>query len=309
MRIAVSGAGGFVGRHLSRELARSGHEVIGVGLEPDLALPSLSQYLSADLTRGWPEAALRDVDAVIHLAALAAVGPSFSAPQHYLEANSAPVTQLGQALLAGSASPRVLLVSTAALYAPGVGLSETSPVRPTSPYAVSKLVGEDLAAYYRTRGLDVRIVRPFNHVGPDQGPGFLLPDLIAGVRRAVATGEPLRTGDLSTRRDYTDVRDVARAYRLLIEAESAPPLLNICSGVSISGAEMLHAVVSHLGIEPIPTEVDPGRLRPGDPREISGDASAAAAALGWEPRISFARTVGETVAAADPRLAEQPQLP
>jgi GDP-4-dehydro-6-deoxy-D-mannose reductase len=169
---------------------------------------------------------------------------------------------------------------------------------------VSKLLTELQATYYRRRGLDIVTMRPFNHIGPGQGPGFLLPDLAAGVEVATASTAPLRVGNLDTRRDYTDVRDVVRAYRLAVEAdELAVPLLNVCSGHSVSGREILNQVVAALELDMPALEVDTARLRPEDPEEISGDNALIRKTLRWAPEIDLATTVRDFVAGAIPDAA------
>jgi GDP-4-dehydro-6-deoxy-D-mannose reductase len=287
----VSGVNGFVGVHLTHDLVEHGHEVIGLGngpVAPEVDA-ALLQYQDQDLTQLWPR---ETADAVVHLAGLSAVGPSFDDPQGYLEGNSAPVTHLCEGLLREGRSPRVIVVSSGALYAPGVGVSESSPTQPSSPYAVSKLLVETQCAYYRRRGLDITVMRPFNHIGPGQQPGFLLPDLIAGVLSGAFTA-----GDLTTRRDYTDVRDVARAYRLAVEAERVDvPVFNVCSAVSVSGQTMLELVARELGVDVPVITVDRARLRPDDPEEIRGDNSLIAQVLGWRPTIELETTVRDTVA-------------
>jgi len=291
VRVAVSGVNGFVGVHLTHELVEHGHEVIGLGkgpVTPEVA-DALVDYKDQDLAQLWPR---ETADAVVHLAGLSAVGPSFDDPQGYLQGNSAPVTHLCEGLLRGGRSPRVIVVSSGALYAPGVGVSESSPTRPSSPYAVSKILVETQCAYYRRRGLDITVMRPFNHMGPGQQPGFLLPDLIAGVASGACT-----VGDLTTKRDYTDVRDVARAYRLAVEADRIDvPVLNVCSGVSVSGQRMLELVARELGVDVPEVTVDPARLRPDDPPEIRGDNALIATVLGWRPEIPLESTVRDTVA-------------
>jgi GDP-4-dehydro-6-deoxy-D-mannose reductase len=291
VRVAVSGVNGFVGQHLVRELVSHGHEVLGTSngpVEPTIQ-DALAAYSDQDLTVAWPAL---EVDAVVHLAGLSAVGPSFEDPQSYIHGNSAPVTQLGEHLLRTERPVRVVVVSTGAVYAPGAALGEDSPTQPSSPYAVSKLLVETQCAYYRRRGVDVTVMRPFNHVGPGQQPGFLLPDLIAGLARGSLT-----VGNLDTRRDYTDVRDVVRAYRLSVEADrSDTGLFNVCSARSVSGRSLLRLVVSELGIEEPQVLVDSSRLRPDDPTEIRGDNSLIGEVLGWRPEIDLKTTVRDTVA-------------
>lgn len=296
MRVVVSGVNGFVGGYVARELVEHGHDVVGLGRSapPDDLAALLAEHVTGDLVESWPDIVC---DAVIHLAALSAVGPSFTAPQRYLAANTAPLTNLGELMVARGSSARVLVISTGAVYAPGIGLAESAATSPSSPYAVSKLFSETQCAYYRRRGLDMVVMRPFNHIGPAQGKGFLLPDLVAGVRTAHDLGQPLRVGNLETRRDYTDVRDVARAYRLAIEAETVSvPVLNVCSGSSVSGRSMLEAVAKEIGIPTPRTEIDPERVRPSDPAEIRGDSSLIRETLGWTPAVDLTTTVRDVVA-------------
>lgn len=294
MRVAVTGAAGFVGTHLTAELQAHGHEVVGIGREK--ASERCDSWVSADLAEQWPSTELGELDAVVHLAALAAVGPSFADPQRYYIANSAPLTHLAEALLESTARQRIVNVSTGAVYRPGTGLTETSETSLASPYVISKLLGEMQAGYYRGRGLDIVTVRPFNHVGPGQSSDFLLPDLWQGVSRGAVVA-----GDLTTRRDYTDVRDVVRAYRLLVEAPTLDrDVYNVCSGTTASGEEILALLLQSAGLETttVSVTVDPDRIRPGDPRSISGSAEALRASVGWAPEIPLAQTVADFVRAA-----------
>ncbi len=297
MKVAVTGVAGFVGPHLVRELTGHGHCVIGMGLGPvgeDVGL--LSDYVAVDLRDHWPSV---DCDAVVHLAALSAVGPSFNEPQRYIESNSAPMTRLGEALLSMNEKVRVIVVSTGGVYhtSGNQSLDESSPINPSSPYIVSKILTEAQSAYYRQRGLDILVMRPFNHIGPGQGPGFLLPDLVRGVTHWMQTGEAVRVGNLATRRDYTDVRDVVRAYRLALEVpQVTAPVLNVSSGKSVSGQELLDIVADNLtdGRRP-EIEVDQAKLRPGDPDEVRGNNTAIREALGWQPSIDLLQTVRDVV--------------
>ena len=166
----------------------------------------------------------------------------------------------------------------------------------SSPYAVSKVLVENQLAYYRGRGLDTVVARPFNHSGPGQGPGFLIPDLIRRVTDS-SSEDVLSVGSLSTRRDYTDVRDVARAYLSLITAPSlSHDIYNVASGTTRSGREILAAVSVALG-RPVPeTRVDPSLVRPNDPASITGDATRLRAETGWAPDIAFEQMIADSVA-------------
>ncbi len=303
--LAITGANGFVGTHLATLAHRDGHRVIGIGREsepsPELAA-SLDQYLAADLYATWP--VTEPVDAIVHLAGLAAVGPSFREPQRYIEINSGIMTRMCETLLAQHQSPRIVVVSSGAVYAPPTDttpVSEDSPLSYTSPYAVAKILVENQARYYATRGLDTIIARPFNHIGPGQGPGFIVPDLTTALR-TLPHGEPLPVGNLNTARDYTDVRDVAAAYLTLAFAPTHQhDTYNIATGTPHTGHDVLKAITDALRQPLPPTTVDETRLRPNDPPTITGDATRLHTEHGWAPKIAWSRSVSEHVTGTDER--------
>ncbi|KQY55568.1 NAD-dependent epimerase/dehydratase family protein [Nocardioides sp. Root140] len=293
----VTGVNGFVGPHLVRELRAHGYDVVGLSQEPgprtELAT-DLADYLAVDLVAGPPS--LPDVDAVVHLAGLSAVGPSFEDPQGYITANTAMTTSLCAALQERGSRARVLVVSTGAVYDPAqsMPIDERGRTTPTSPYVVSKLAVESIAAYYARRGLSTVVGRPFNHVGPGQGSGFLVPDLFTAVAHARDTGAAVPVGNLATSRDYTDVRDVAAAYRLLLEADVEPgSVFNVCSGRAVSGEILLKLVTELLGSPSVRVELDTDRVRPNDPPLVEGDPSALRRATGWTATRSLESTLAD----------------
>jgi GDP-4-dehydro-6-deoxy-D-mannose reductase len=307
MNILVTGANGFVGHHLVKELAENNIHVIAAGgpesIIPDSTASYTSDYVGLDLTQkdAVEKLAKYDVDGIIHLAGLAAVGPSFDNPQKYINTNSAMVTNLCEHYVKAARRPRVLLVSSGAIYDSfqDMPITENSLLGFNSPYAVSKVLNENQAAYYRKRGLDVVVARPFNHVGPGQLPGFLVPDLIQQLQAAKENGKPLKVGNLATKRDYTDVRDVASAYRLLIST----PILhatvyNVCSGVSRAGSDILVALQKLIGAEGIAVEVDQSKIRPNDPMDIYGDARQLQEDTGWKQQYSFEQTLVDIIKAS-----------
>ncbi len=299
-RLVVTGVNGFVGQHLARQAAGDGWSVHGISTQPSPA-PAIAEFLDgyagADLRQQWPASTPTDAT-VVHLAGLAAVGPSFDDPQAYLTGNSAMVTNLGEALLKAGTSGRIIGVSTGAVYASspeGSVHDETSPIAFNSPYAVSKILVENQLAYYRGRGLDTVVARPFNHFGPGQGRGFLIPDLIARLRE-LPEGQPLEVGNLTTRRDYTDVRDITRAYLALANADTLQhDLYNIATGTARSGSEALSTVAQALGRRSPELSVDTSRLRPADPVSIAGSSHRLQAETGWIPTMSFEQTVHDTI--------------
>jgi GDP-4-dehydro-6-deoxy-D-mannose reductase len=299
-RLVVTGVNGFVGQHLAKQAAGDGWSVHGISTQPAPA-PGIAEHLDGyagvDLRQQWPASAPTDAT-VVHLAGLAAVGPSFDDPQAYIAGNSAMVTNLGEALLRAGSTGRIIGVSTGAVYASspeGSVHDETSPVAFNSPYAVSKILVEHQLAYYRGRGLDTVVARPFNHFGPGQGRGFLIPDLIARLRE-LPDGQPLEVGNLDTRRDYTDVRDIARAYLALAEADTLHhDLYNIATGETRAGMSVVRMVCAAMG-RPVPeTRIDPSKARPNDPLSITGDPTRIKLELSWAPRRSFTNSVDNLI--------------
>lgn len=293
MRLAITGVDGFVGRHVAATAAERGHEVVGISRSGGADVPGVAEFVTGDLTNAWPR--VPEVDAIIHLAGLAAVGPSFDEPLRYLDANVAMVVHLCDALLSEGSRARVVTASTGALYAPSDSpIDESAAPSFSSPYAVSKAAVENMLTYYGGRGVDSVIARPFNHIGPGQGPGFLVPDLL-GRLRDLPEGQPLQVGNLDAERDYTDVRDVALAYLQLAEAPApAHRLYNIASGKSRSGHEVLATICDALGRPVPPIEVTSSR--PVDVPRVVGDASRIRRDVGWEPRYSFAQSIADAAA-------------
>lgn len=295
--VAVTGVNGFVGKHLARELAGNDIEVVGIGQEDhvhDEIADVVERYHKANLAEVWPIKG--KIDAVIHLAGLAAVGPSFERPQDYINLNSAIVTEMAEYYLrSGSISPRFVVVSSGAIYSPDqdMPLTEDSATGVNSPYVVSKLLVELQCAYYRTRGLDFVVARPFNHIGPGQLGGFLVPDMIDQLREA---GDEIMVGNISTRRDYTDVRDVVSAYRELATATSLDhDTYNVCSGVSVAGKDIVDALKKIIGKSDVNVVVDESRVRPNDPANIVGDSSRLQADTGWATTIPLQQTLEDCV--------------
>ncbi|GAA4348569.1 NAD-dependent epimerase/dehydratase family protein [Microbacterium rhizosphaerae] len=302
-RLVITGVDGFVGRHLAHAAADAGLDVFGIARAPisDAALlPWLGGHAAVDLRSEWPREAPLD-EPIVHLAGLAAVGPSFDHPQRYISSNSAMVTKMCEALLRAGTAPRVVVVSSGAVYAPNDEdplRAETDPVAFTSPYVVSKVLVENQVAYYRRRGLDIVVARPFNHIGPGQSSGFLVPDLLVRLK-SLGDSDVLRVGNLATRRDYTDVRDVVRAYLSLASALTLDhDVYNVASGVSRSGEEILEMLCACLAIATPRLITEDEKIRATDPAIIVGRAERIAADVGWHPTIPFAQTIADAVSAS-----------
>lgn len=295
--VTVTGWDGFVGRHLVRELHARGVRVIGIALDPLLVEDGPDEVVCTDLTADVPAEAMGDV--VIHLAGLAAVRPSYDDPQRYLCGNTAMVTRLGEAILESRRPVRLLLASTGLVYGGDPesprGFAETAALRPRSPYAVSKIAVEFQGEYYRSLGVETIATRSFNTLGPGQGGGYLLPDLVAAM-----LGHPedatLLTGRLDTVRDYTDVREVVRAYAMLaLSPAHRFRVYNVASGRAVSGMQMLAEVCRVLGRRVPSTRLDPARTRTAGVAVAVGDATRLRDEFGWEPSIPLARSVQDFI--------------
>ena len=290
MRALITGGGGFVGHHLSALLERSGDEVEICDLETDITdLDSIS-------------ARIKDVqpDAIYHLAALAHVGDSWLDPSKVLTVN---VVGTGNVLAAARRhvpDATVLAISSAEVYGivtPNeLPLSEVSEVRPASPYAASKAAAEQVALQAaRGFGQRVLVARPFNHVGPGQAPAFAVPALAKRIVDAQAAGATtLTVGTLTTRRDFTDVRDVVVAYRLLVEKGAAGEVYNVASGVDVSIAEIAESLLTLAGAD-LEFVEDPALIRPVDVPVLRGDAGRLREATGWSPRIPLEATLADVL--------------
>jgi len=300
-KVVISGINGFVGHHLTRELHESGVAVIGIGLDKEVdhdIADIIHEYHQADLTKEWPN--LPNVKAVIHLAGLAAVGPSFDNPQLYINVNSSMVTNICEYYMQQTVKPRIVIVSSGAIYSSNqpMPISEAGEIGFSSPYAVSKILTENQVTYYRNRGLDCVVARPFNHIGPGQKQGFILPDFYSRLSSLEDGEQTISIGNIETRRDYTDVRDIARAYgKLALAPTLQHGIYNICSGVSLSGVEIFNELKAAMKLPGVGYEIDPTLVRPTDAKDIVGDASLLKDKLDWQPRINIHQTVIDFVKA------------
>lgn len=303
--ILITGINGFVGKHLAHELQSQGHQVIGVSREPAIhpALANkVSAYYSCDITNA-PSVArlpLETIDAVINLAGLAKVGDSYDNPELYHKVNVEVLLVIGNRLLDIGSKARLLAISTGAVYssAQPMPLSEDSKlIEAGSPYALSKIAMEQEAERLNKAGLDCVVARPFNHIGPGQEGGFLVPDIYHKIAQGnSAGGNSIRVGDLSTKRDYTDVRDVVRAYVALVTTPKLQHLTyNVCSGRSISGQTILERILSECSKQNLRIEQDPALIRPNDPKDLYGSNDRLRQATGWTPTIPLNQTIHDYI--------------
>jgi GDP-4-dehydro-6-deoxy-D-mannose reductase len=302
MKALVTGAGGFVGHHLERHLLESGDEVTGTDRSTD-GLDVLDAPALLDLFRRvQPEV-------VYHLAGASDVGGSWQTPQATFRANAeGTLNVLWAAREAGT--ERVLTIGSADVYgkvsAQDLPISEDLPLQPVSPYAASK-VAADYVALQAHLGYDQHVVRarPFNHLGPGLTVRFVAPALAGRVADNERKGEKVvRVGNLSPKRDFTDVRDVVRAYRLLVERGHAGQVYNVCSGTAIAVQELAEQFISMATI-PMTLEADPDLQRPVDIPVLLGDNSRIVADTGWTPEIPLHQTLEDLLNDRRRRLGDE----
>lgn len=301
-KVLVTGANGFVGQHLVKELADNGMTVVGVGGQTGASgkSPYISEYVVLDLNDAEAVSKIdfTDIDGVVHLAALVTVSGSFNNPMNYVTTNVGMETNLFEAAIAQNAKPKFLIISSGTLYDPKAPppMTEQSSTIPNSPYAVSKIGQEKMALYYGLRGFTSIIARPFNHIGPGQNPGLLVPDMAQQIIECEqGKRSEISVGNLNSERDYTDVRDIVRAYRLLLEKGEASEIYNICSGRPVSGNDIVDGLLKAADSK-APLVEDPARMRPADNPVLYGDSSKLRQATGWEPVIPLETTLTDVIA-------------
>jgi GDP-4-dehydro-6-deoxy-D-mannose reductase len=291
VRTFVTGASGFVGTWLTRHLEACGDEVYPLRDEFDIAD---EEAVGREAARAAPEV-------IYHLAGLTHVGRSWEAPAETFRVNALGTLVLLEVARKLVPPPRVILVSSAEVYgiAGGGPLDEDTPLRPVTPYAASKVAAEfaGLQAFLG-RGLEVVRVRPFNHVGPGQGDSFVVAALARRVVEAERAGSgEVRVGDLTPARDFTDVRDVVRAYRLLAELGVGGEVYNVCSGVAVPISTVFAEIVA-LANRPLAPVADSQLMRPVDLPVLTGDGSRLAALTGWKPEIPLRQTLVDVLRAS-----------
>ncbi len=285
VRALITGASGFVGNHLVAHLREQGDHT----LCPDTDITDREALIAA-FDRLRPEV-------VYHLAAQADVGGSWDHPVETMKVNvEGTMNVLDAARLAGAT--RVLAVNSADVYGvvdeSELPLSESSEIRPASPYAASKAAAEMLCIQAtRGYGLDVIRARSFNHLGPGQSDRFVASAIAHRiVDNEVGGDRSVKIGNLAARRDFTDVRDVVRAYRLLVLSGRAGEVYNVCSGVDRSIREIAEMLVG-LADNQMSLEPDPDLMRPVDLLVVRGDNSKLREATGWEPLIQIENTLSD----------------
>ena len=292
MRSLITGGRGFVGTWLADHLRSCGDDVVQIDQEVEITDPTA---LLAAVKDAAP-------DAIYHLAAMTHVGQSWDEPLRVLEVNVLGTGALLAAARECGTDPRVLVTSSAEVYGAvtdpaQLPLTEESPTAPLTPYAASKLAGEALCAQaWLGHGQQVITVRPFNHIGPGQSPNFAVSALAKRIVDADRSGaSEIPVGNLTARRDFTDVRDVVRSYRLLVESGAPGGIYNVCSGRDVAIQEIADRLLAQAG-SAVRLVQDPSLMRPVEVPVLRGDPGRLTAATGWEPELTLDRTLADVLA-------------
>lgn len=317
MRVLITGISGFVGRHLERHCADCGDAVAGVARRP-LDRPdsdSRSRILQADLRDRAAARAALDVsrpEVIYHLAAQSNVPEAWADPGATIANNLVAEANVLQSLVdLGLTGTVVVAVGSSECYGrirpEDNPVSEAAPLRPVNPYGVSK-AAQDLLGYqyHASHGLRVIRMRPFNHIGPGQSDAFVVPAFARQIAEIeLGRREPtMRVGNLDAVRDFTDVRDVVRGYRLAAERATPGEAYNIGSGAGVAVRAILDELLA-LAATAIATETSEELLRPSDQPRVVSDSTKFRAATGWAPQLSLRASLKDTLTWWRQRLAPE----
>jgi len=304
MRVLVTGANGFVGRHLAAELNAQGHTALAFDVGPVAPESPMKEGATGDIAApAAVKAAVRrlEPDACVHLAGCAFVPAGASAPQLVLSINLMGTVHVLEAFRECNPRARLLVISSAQVYGsrarPGP-LTEDDALEPDNLYGISKSAADQVGRLYATQyGMDVMTARPYNHIGPGQSPQFVVASFAHQLREFQrGAAKELRTGNLESRRDFTDVRDVARAYRLLLEKGRPGQAYNIASGNELGIGEILERMCAIAGVHP-PVIRDESLFRVDHFNPLL-DITRLRKDTGWEPLIPLERTLRDILNAS-----------
>ena len=291
-RVLIFGAGGFVGSYLCKEFLNNGYKVSGTDKGEGSALPSEVDFYKTDLMQADEVKKLIgqiQPDIIVNLAAISSVGASWNMPQTTMAINVIGALNIMEAARKSEQKPRILFVGSSEEYVISENpLDENTQLNANNPYGISKVTQEQLAKLYREQyGLKIYCVRPFNHTGIGQRDTFVLPSFCKQVAEIDKSGKDgkIQVGNLKVKRDFSHVKDVVRAYRMIVESDNCNQIYNVGSGNAYSLEDMLTYIIG-LSDQNIEIEVDQNRNRPTDQPVICCDRSLIGKELGWEPQYN-----------------------
>lgn len=290
--VLIFGIGGFVGPYLAQEFLDAGYSVSGSDIIDSAVLPPDVTFYKTNLLESEAvEMVLSESkpDIVVNLAAISSVGQSWKIPQQTIEVNVIGTLNVLEAVKNQHSIARVLLVGSSEEYdISNMAMSEKQPIRANNPYGISKVTQEKFASIYKEQyGVKIYYVRPFNHTGVGQKDSFVLPSFCKQVAEIEKTGKggTIKVGNLEAKRDFSHVKDIVRAYRMVVESEDNDIVFNIGSGEAHSLKSLLEYILSLSSVK-IDVKVDSDRFRPIDNPFICCDNSFIKRELGWKPKYS-----------------------
>lgn len=296
-RVLIFGAAGFVGKYLADEFTNNGYRVYGSDKLHAESLSGFLEYSAADILDAKEVCKVVvqfKPNYIVNLAAISSVGMSWKMPQLTLEVNVMGALNILEAARKLDQFSKVMFIGSSEEYAPSeIPINEEMPLNANNPYGISKMAQERFAEIYRERyGMKIYCVRPFNHTGVGQRDTFVLPSFCKQVAEIERKGIPgiIKVGNLDAFRDFSDVRDIVKAYRLIVESDDCSKVYNVGSGVAYSLKELLNYIVS-LSSQEVKVEIDKSRFRPVDNKMICCDNSLIYKELGWEPTYSIKDTL------------------
>jgi GDP-4-dehydro-6-deoxy-D-mannose reductase len=294
-RALVLGATGFAGRHFLDSAPAAGLEVVAAARREGAADLVCDLLDPASLRNALAES---EPEVVVNLAAAASVGRSWDDPEATQAVNATGAANLLDAVAAVAPRAHVLCVSSGEVYGAvaesELPVTEDAPARPLNPYAESKAAMERACEAHAAAGAPIAVMRPFNHLGPGQSDSFAASSFARQIAEAEGAGcdrLELRTGDLTPERDFSDVRDVVRAYALAIERGLTGPY-NVCSGRAVSIRALVDGLAGHARVE-VDIVTDESRVRPAEAPRIFGSFERLQEVTGWRPEIPLDRTLGD----------------
>ena len=292
-KVLIFGASGFVGSYLSQEFIDNGYKVVGTDKVNGPMLPTEVEFYETDLMKNSDvENLLNNVapDIIVNLAAISSVGASWNIPQTTVQINVVGALNIMEAARKSEKKPKILFVGSSEEYViSNTLIDERTELNASNPYGISKVTQEQFAKLYRDQyGLKVYCVRPFNHTGVGQRESFVLPNFCKQVAEIEKSGKSgvIKVGNLQVKRDFSHVKDIVRAYRMIVESDNCEQIYNVGSGEAHSLEDMLTYIIG-LSNQNIEIEVDQSRIRPTDQPVICCDYSLIQKELGWEPKYNI----------------------
>ncbi|RGD76662.1 NAD-dependent epimerase/dehydratase family protein [Faecalicoccus pleomorphus] len=291
-KVLIFGASGFVGSYLSQEFLNHDYEVYGSDKNVTEMLPKEVEFQISDILNSiQTEKLIGEInpDIIVNLAAISSVGASWNIPQATIDINVIGALNIMEAARKVEKKPKIMFIGSSEEYiASSLPINENTPLNASNPYGISKISLERFAKLYRDQyGLNIYCVRPFNHTGVGQRESFVLPSFckqVAKIEKSRKSGV-INVGNISVKRDFSHVKDIVRAYRVIVESDCCEVVYNVGSGKAYSLEKMLEYIIS-LSSQKIEIQIDQSRFRPTDHPVICCDHSLISEKLGWEPEYT-----------------------